>query len=344
MRWLVPLLLVGCHHPTAPHPTAPPVVGGSSDHAETLRATLEREVGAGRAVAILGGLAGVRAVSSDGARMRMLAPGPVSWVEVDLRGDAIWYGIDDEVRVLDLQAAAPESTVVITGLPFARHQVLYDLAPPHVQTPEEREHEAEMETLGLNEMMESAMGRPFDQIEVWIRPHGTSLVSRGSRIDGMEESNAKFAADVKAAKLVGQAVFEKLAARAAHRHVVTRDPPADKRTLRVAGIDPARCDQTSPDDCGSAEAIVGTHYWRVTTQTACGDGCGRMYGLYDSDTKQLLPEADWTDMREAWVAKDGSAFLANGRVVNFATGPLAATPKDDSSGGGWLDGGYFYDL
>src|SRR5579862_8028451 len=113
--------LCACGHAVGPGPAA---VGNTAAPPanETLGAQLERVVGQGRSVAIVPGTVGLRAISSDGARQRLLVPGPTSWAVVDPRAEVVWFGSGDEtqIRAIDLEARAadpPAVETVVTGLP-----------------------------------------------------------------------------------------------------------------------------------------------------------------------------------------------------------------------------------
>ena len=104
---------------------------GGSGTAESRAAALAREVGAGLPVAIVPTAAGLLAVSADGARQRVLIPGPIRWATVDARASVVWFGSPDAstIEVLDLESAAvsPAVATVVTNLPAET-----DAGPPMV--------------------------------------------------------------------------------------------------------------------------------------------------------------------------------------------------------------------
>src|SRR5687767_8666364 len=89
---------------------------------ENLGQTLIREVGAGQSVAIVPSPAGLRAVSADGARDKIIVPGPIRWAIVDERSGVVWYGTPEGATILAVDLRAPVVTVpatatIVAGLP-----------------------------------------------------------------------------------------------------------------------------------------------------------------------------------------------------------------------------------
>lgn len=328
------ILLAGCggasvrpapanHAPTAP---------------ESLAAALTREIGDGRSVAIVAGSAGLRALSSDGARQRTLVTGSPAWALIDPRSEVVWFGNDDatQIRAIDLEAAADRpiavhtvathvpsgNRVAMVGAPM--YDVIYPSQEPGLSGGEAWFSGAHFST-----------GDSFDmahaRVELIIAPVPSLSGSSGYMQD--QDWEAEF----KGAAVADQAFLATVLARPDHQTPDLARPAETK----VAGVDPGNCEE--PGDCGKAEPIAGTHYWRVLVGTATGDIHHVAYQLYDAGAKKLLaPEwATWLD--RAWVAPDRSAFVVGGVIVRFDTGPIVATPADQGGlGGGWLGGGTFY--
>lgn len=336
-RALVVGLLVGaCSRAASPRP----LDGRGGAPAETLAAMLIREVGAGAAVAIVPGAAGLRAVSADGARARVLVPGAVAWAVVDLRANVAWFGGADTTAIyaVDLEAPAVATPAVIsvaTGLPPGDDvamvgPVIYGVVYPTL---------AAGAAMSAGEAWaggeELATGAPGDLASA----HVTLAVTAEPSLSGSSgyAADEAWEAEVAAAAIPGRAFVAGLRARPDRRPAA----PAVPADTWLDGVDPSGCDDAR--DCGRAEPIAGTRFWRVMTGNVAGDVRHLTWRLYDTEARAFVA-AEWaTWFQDAVVAPDHSAFIADGVVVRFDTGPLAATPADDGGGGGgWLGGGTFY--
>jgi hypothetical protein len=283
----------------------------------SLAAVLTAEVGAGSAVAILPGKT-LRAISSDGARERVLWPNPVSWTLVDLGARAIWFGDDDGATLyaLDLDATAPQPVLVAADLPRVS---------PGVATAFRILYPGGILSFG-------ALLTPHIQLEVSAAPK----LSADGGIMTLWNTAKPFEDGVAKARIVDPAFVARLAKRSSGITSAAVPPPT-----RVDGVDPSNCQE--PSVCGTAEPIVHTGLLRVVVGYGCGDGCYRDFQLYDARAKAFLT-GEWTkQLVDAWVAPDGSAFVRAGVVYRFDRGPLAQTPPlDGPQGGGWLGDGAYY--
>jgi len=315
------------------NPSTPAVVSGTGSGGgdTSLAAVLIREVGGGGPVAVVGGPAGLRALSADGTGARQLAPGPVPWVLVDATSRAIWFGSPDrsQVGVIDLDAAAsdpPPVHTVITGLPT--------------------------ESEGGAPAFSIAHGGPTGDIPVAladlsfghpITPHVIIEVSEhpGLSVEGgileLWEQTDQLAGPVAAAAIPGRDLLVALAARA--RPLALPPTPPEQR---VDSVDTGDCED--PEVCGTAQPLANTRLWRVAVAHGCGDGCYVEWKLYDPQAARFL-DGDWAGwLSDAWLAPDGSGFVHDNVVVRFDSGPLAATPPGDETGqgGGWLGAAVYY--
>lgn len=303
--------------------------GGGGGGGTTLADALAIEVGGGVPVAIVP-YAGLRAISADGARQRVLVPAPVPWALVDNRAGVVWFGTDDPtvIRALDLAspAAAPLITTVVTNLPTET-----DAGTPLVTI---RYPEPSVDVPTVDEI---SVGHPISPHVVVSVAAEPSLHGEGGILD-MWDQHAEYEAQVQQATIVAAPYLAQLAARGAGRWL---SAPRDGKEHRVQLADLSACDE--PDACGQAEDVTPT-LWRVVTSFSCGDGCYTGWQLYDP-AKQALLEDDWARrIGDAWLAPDGSAFVSAGQVIRFDSGPLAATPAtedDNGMGGGWLGGGTY---
>jgi hypothetical protein len=294
--------------------------------AAALAEVLARDVGGGYPVAIVGGTDGLRAVSADGARVKVLVPSPVAWVLVDNRGHAVWFGGGDaaQIQVLDLEspAGAPTIRTVVRGLPTET-----DAGAPLV-TISYPDEESELPTGD-----EITIGHPIMPHVVVYVADPPSLGAAGGILE-MWEQQEVFEAAVREATIVEPALLATLARRGAGRPLSAPRPGVEHR---VELADYSSCDDA--DYCGRAEELTPT-LWRVVTSFACGDGCYTGWQLYDPVARKLLDHAWSGATGGSWLAPDASAFVVNGKVVRVDTGPVAATgPLDDGDGG--LGGGWF---
>lgn len=323
MRQLVLLAALGCSSPARPS-----TIGNAPDGASaTFAARLEDEIGTGQPVAIVPG-ATLRALSADGSRERVLAPGPVSWALVDQRGGVVWFGNVDRTTLfaLDLEArtSTPQIVKVVTGLPESTSAGAIAMTIAYGSGPETDE---------------LSFGHPITPHAILRLGETPSLDAAGGILE-MWDQQAELLATVQSAKIVARDFLVDIARRHPDRR--TRNLFASKEH-RVPGIDPAQCEGDGKL-CGRAETLFGTKLWRVTVGFTCGDGCYMEQHLYDPDTAQFLV-GEWAkQLQDAWIAPDGSAFVVDARIYRFSGGPVASTPATAASGGGWLGKSYYVGL
>ncbi|HVV86874.1 MAG TPA: hypothetical protein VHE35_27740 [Kofleriaceae bacterium] len=318
---------VGCGGGTA-HPA---VVANNSGGGElSLGGQLVRDVGAGAAVAIVPGPDGLRAISADGARQKVLVPGPVPWALVDNRGDVVWYGTGDAaaIQVLDLESSAttPMTKTVVTGLPTDT-----DAGAPMVTIA----YPIPGDDHGMSE--ELTAGHPITPHIVLTVSDAPSLSGSGGILE-LWDQQEQWEAAVEQGQIADGPLLAKIAARAKGRSLGAAPSTAQHR---VELQDTSNCEDS--DTCGTAEEVT-PKLWRVATSYSCGDGCYTEWQLYDPAAKQFV-DTDWAKLIEdAWIAPDASAFVTAGRIIRFDSGPVAATPAVDDGaavGGGWLGGGTY---
>ncbi|MEZ4402862.1 MAG: hypothetical protein R3B06_22770 [Kofleriaceae bacterium] len=318
----VVLVVAAC----GPKGSAPSLHNDTAGGQATLGQALARDVGAGLAVAIVPGPDGLRAISADGARSQTLVGGEVPWALVDNRAEVVWFGSPDasQLRMLDLAAPAqpaPEPVVIATGLPTESGAGGPLCA---IRYPDAAEPDLDYSNSIL----------PRIVVELGPTPR---LTSDGGILDLWDQGEA-FAAEVAKAALPGSAELRRVAARGAGRTIRLYASAASAG--RVAEVPPDGCEE--PDLCGDAQAIPGTALWRVVVGHSCGDGCYLDWQIYDPARKAFLPEPWAHRLVQAAVAPDGSAFVTDGQVIRFDTGPLGRSSDDDDGpvfgGGGWLGG------
>ena len=311
--------------------TAAPRAAAPAGAAEPLAARLLREVGAGAAVAIVPGKQGLRALSSDGARQRVLIPGEVPWALVDNRGQAVWFKKGDGAALwlLDLTRPEPAAEIVVTGVKD------FDIALAYPGTG------------GTERLRSRTLG--YDggiEIQVADRPSLKKMTGVYGEIF-LDQERQRMRVFQKSCRLTpaGRALLPQLAKRGQGRRLALAPPPA-KTLPRVESVPRGPCEDA--DVCGQAEELPGTPLWRVTVAYSCGDACFTTHQLYDPRTRQFVPGHDPSrrsptplkteepDLEEIYVAPDGSALLVRGHILRLG-GKSVATGEGL---GGWLGGAW----
>jgi len=301
---------------------------GATSHLDQIRSLVAQ----GGDVAILPG-DDLVAVSADGRRRRVLAPGPVPWCLLDNRAQTVWFGrpLGDgavEVWVLDLLGAGPPVGVV------ARFGWL-----PEIEYPAAGKAKRTLLALGHAEMDVA--------VRLTLGPQGPRLSPQpgGTWCAINEDSCKALPAAIERVRLKHTPVLRRLAARAAKRNTPapgTR-PPTRPRPKRVP-IPAGACEYE--DLCGTAEPVGNTRYVAVVVSHSCGDGCYTEAMLYDPSRRRFVdaldPRKTYSDPskgarypEDARVAPRDAAYIGGGRLVRFDRG-LVEVPGAGGSGGGWL--------
>ena len=312
------------------------------------------EVGAGKPVAILAWYDGLIAMSSDGARIRLLAPGPTEWALVDERARVIWFGKVGEPRKVEGEEV---DTVDIWVLDLMAEGLEPRLIAPALQT-------------GLEVSVSyppDAKGKRPDEIG-FGRGYGPSirilLDEKRPRFDAeggiyADIGIADTAEHMKAVRRAQpdpatRAFLQALVARGVGRTATLPVPAARPAPPDRLPVPIDNCEQE--DICGAVTAFTGTPYWRVVVEHSCGDACHPSENLYDPRTRKWIdpndpavtsdkPIGEAAAVAQAFIARDGSAFVMDGAVYPFGKPPIIPQPPEDrasiSRGGGWLGGQWF---
>lgn len=300
---------------------------GTPAAAESLESRLLREVGAGASVAIVPGKEGLRAISSDGLRQRVLIPGEVPWALVDNRGQAVWFKKGDGAALwlLDLTRPEPAAEIVVNGVKG------FDIALAYPGNGTERLH-------SYISIYDGAI-----EIQVADRPSLKKLTGVYGEIF-LDQERQRVRTFQKNCRLTpaGRTLLQQLARRGQGRSL-TRPLPKAETLPPVSTVPASGCEETKM--CGGAEAIPGTKLWRVVVSHACGDACQGQYQLYDPQAKQFVRAADQSQrsaaprktdepsLNELYVAPDGRALLTPGYLLRIGG---KAIPTSELSVGGWL--------
>ena len=219
------VVLCACGHAAAPGPAA---IGNAPAPPanETLAAQLERAVGQGRSVAIVPGSAGLRAISSDGARQRLLAAGPASWAVVDPRAEVVWFGSGDEtqIRAIDLEAPAqdpPAVETIVTGLPDGNHVSMVGAVIYGVEYVSQEPGEPRGEAMMTAEQYATGSSMNMARTHLSLVLEATPSVEGAT---GYEES-PDWVAAVKKAAIPGRAFLADVLARKSHAAPYVSRPP-----------------------------------------------------------------------------------------------------------------------
>jgi hypothetical protein len=264
-------------------------------------------------------------VSADGARERVLVAGYVPWALVDDRALVIWFGSADHGSILAIDLAAPpapEVTVetIATGLPTETE------AGPLVGTIRYGDEELTAGNPIAPHVVLDLSDAPTLRLDA-------TILELWEQADEVEQALAR-------AALPGRDRAAAFAARSAGRRTRLEAPPGEASRVEVP-VDPCE----DEDLCGTAESVPGTGLWRVLVGHSCGDGCYAEYRLYDPAAKRFHEEAWASWLSDAWVARDGSAFVTSAQLIRFDRGPVASGSRDDLPGdvvgGGWLGSAYY---
>lgn len=343
---------------SAPDVSAAPTRGPLTPLSTSTGALEDRllaEVGTGRPVAILAWYDGLVAMSADGARIRLLVPGPTEWALVDDRARVIWFGKVGEPRkvegeevdtvdiwVLDLTAEGTAPRLIARGLQTGLE--VFVSHPPHARGKRADE-------VGFGRGYSPSIRIQMDEKRPRFEAEGGIYADIGIA-DTAEHLKAVRRAQPDATT---RAFLLTLVARGKDRTATlpAPDQPAPPDRLPVPVDD---CEEE--DICGAVSAFTGTPYWRVIVEHSCGDACFPVENLYDPRTRKWIdpndpavtsdtPIGDAAAVAQAFIARDGSAFIMDGAVFPFGKPPIIPQSPEDrasiSRGGGWLGGQWFVD-
>jgi hypothetical protein len=337
---LLALLAPGCKRfadqpAAAPAPLdalAEPPPGPPPPPPAPLGETLQEEIGAGGDVALLADASGVVAMSPDGQRKKLLAPGKVEEVLVDNRARVIWFKRQadhrSELVFLDLTAPPGEPVLVARGRQdWQRVAVSYD-QPREIIGDEEANT---LFALSDPEPRFHRQGRCTRATRDGCLRHDRELCQPGD-----DESQCPVFVPGAGERL------QALLARAAGRRVFSPVPRRGKVTRVSVGRTCGRC--------GKATALPGTKLWAVLVQTV-GDFCHIVPQAYDPAARQFINiqtgarlGRSFDDLNaslgDIWICPSGTAFVGGGTTGTFAKGALA--PWRGLSAGGCLGGGWFF--
>jgi hypothetical protein len=290
----------------------------------SLESELLANIGAGGSVAILPSAEGLVATSADGARRRVLAPGPVEWALVDNRAQVIWFGRRKEVRILDLAAHAPAPELIGTQGSDAPIEISY--------------------ARGEHLIVRVGMYDPHLVLRMNARAvrWDADLAIYGEISDQDGRDAKRLRASVKWAD-GGRARVQALAERGKGRPLLAATPP---EVPKVASVPAAECE--AAELCGSAKRLGKTRFFAVIASHTCGDACHTDVQLYDSGSQEFVDAArpdkrsrvpfgasdDAARASDAWVAPGSEGFVSNGKLYHFERGHI--TGSGHLHGGGWL--------
>lgn len=301
----------------------------------TLAARLQAEVGAGAPVAVVPSPQGLLALSADGARRRVLAPGEVPQALVDERSRALWFTVRQakaqELWVIDLDG--PESTPVRVATGLSGQAFAIDYPKQVSKRPEALRVKAGSYDGSLSLVMSAR--RPSLQRQ------------SGVYEEIFDDVKAEHATSDRKARLTkeGAALVARLTERGKDGSFWLPPPPGKAR--RVTAVPERRCEQA--DLCGEAKALPRTRFLRVLVSHSCGDACHVDFQLYDSKAREFVDPATRKRSRapleessfpldDITLAADGSAVVRGGAIQRFDGKPVTA---GEGLGGGWLGGSWY---
>lgn len=336
--------------PAATRPALTPLPSGPG----TLNDRLTAAFGADKPIAILPWLEGLIAVSADGARAHLLVPGPMTWALVDERARVIWFGragerakpddldVTTEIWALDLLAEGLEPRRIARG--FGGGLEIAITYPPVGDS-------KRPDRVGFGRGHGPSVTIVVDAKRPRLEGEGGVYVDM-EIADGRDHMKAIKRAQPDAAT---RAFLKTLAERGEGR---TLEPPRPEHAALPERV-PVPTDACQDDEaCGVPQAFTGTPYWLVTVEHSCGDACFVAQNLYDPRTRVWLdpnqpgttsdkPLGEAANVGQAFVARDGSAFVMEATLFAMGRPPLAPLIPEDSPfiprAGGWLGGGWYVD-
>jgi hypothetical protein len=310
------------------------VPASAVDSPRPLVTILQKEIGKGGAVAILGSPDGLVALSIDGKQRRTLAQGRIVDVVVDNRSDVIWYASEgakaaSDRYLIDLRAADIRPVRIMAGLGLGEDPDIAYENPAEISPPGKSNYvlllaesgavvRRRVDTCGKR----GGIGCP----KVEYRP--CESASKEGQCPSLDSAALSLLQSL-AKRGAGRSLFLPTQKSSVTKHIETKDVACRR--------------------CGTASGIPGTNYWSVLTQVL-GDACHVVTQVFDPETSQFIdinsgnhsprpfndPKATFGD---AWIAADGGAFIETGAIHTFAAGKLKW--RGPYEGGGFLGGGWW---
>ena len=314
-------------------------VDKKADSSTPLIKKIREKPGMAGDVAVLAGKTGLWAISINGKVKYRIFEGPVSWALVDNKLRVIWMirpaGNEWTLELIDFEGQGQPETV-LASFPGAPIDIIHD--GHHLTSGD------------MNYAVSFALVFKDGEVNLETREGNFYFAERAERLKEAAETLA--ISDPKRIKA--------LIARSKGRSFQPKVPAVAPAvaTKKKVKVDTSRCE--SPDMCGSAEIVPGTHYWKVLTEHSCGDGCYYKKMLYDPKKKKFFcasnpklrgdePEDGWNAPGAGWIAPSGKAYTNGLSIFSFKTGFVAGVkPVDEKKripdsgrvGGGWLEGGW----
>ena len=304
------------------------MASGSAYPPDSLGTDLVASIGNGGSVAILPRKDGIWAVSADGARQKVIATNRATWLLVDNRADAIWFGRKGGgLWLIDLTAKPGSPPEEIAGFK-GDEAVVVAYGPSHEDCLKvlRTEYDAHL-VLDLSvtpPTLAYESGIYDDVFEKQGRAHARRL----ARIQWAPQAQERLVA---------------LAARGKGRPLLAPNP---RPVPRLKSVSDETCE--SAEMCGNASRMGKTRFLAVLVEHSCGDACHTTWQLYDSRTKEFMDAADpkrrsrkpltdedVTDVDDAWTAPGGEGFVVRGSLYNFERGQVGKI-RASGDGGGWL--------
>ncbi|MCA9649796.1 MAG: hypothetical protein KC501_07805 [Myxococcales bacterium] len=266
--------------------------------------------------------AGIVALGPDGKSVGMLLPGEASWCRVDPRGGVLWARRSGDLSMLDLEGGGPPVTV----LEDPPETIVIAYADEELGRPAPHEFQDGVAVHMVDPpRLEAIQGCDGDMVYYCLD-------------DDVEDFEAALAEQLgaRAEALAEQPVpLEALApivARSEGRRAALADPGRAPAPSSVTV--PADACEEAPEDCGSAEVLPGTRYWRVLVGNSRGDFYHEDFQLFDPASKEFFDPTRPTERSAAprsgevfeprWISPSGELALGYDSLVSFEHGVIAS--------------------
>jgi hypothetical protein len=269
--------------------------------------------------------------------VKVIAPGNVTWCNVDARANVVWYVTDGGLVAFDLGDR--------TSIPIIKGD-LSNLEPIIDWGNEQLGGENRLEfDVGLQLAMtgtpatKQVMGCDGDAAFSCYEEDGKTPTKQVAELQHRAQKLA----------FADPAAVAKLAARGAHRSLWS-PPPMPPAAPKPPAIAKARC-SAQPDDCGKLVAIPGSALWLVVTANSQGDFFHETRELWDPATGEFLqgsaagvtrakhPAANTDELEDLAGMRVSPVGLSHAGLVFDATHVIYA-PKELGRTCGWSSGGW----
>lgn len=281
---------------------------------------------------------GVVVLDTQGSKVGVLSPTRPQWCRLDPRASVLWMMDQDKLSLIDLNTDAepivlldhPPETVIIEYSdeklgdehPWnfeAGVRLIFDDQRLHIEA-----------TVGCDADMQSCFDDDIEDL-------------KAAKAAYLEQLAAKVDASLKA-RPWPEKELAPIIARAKTRRA-TLEPPHRAPPPQKVKMSSTELCLVEPEDCGKAEVLIGTRYWRVLFANDLEDLLREQFHVYDPQRKMFFDpiHSQFSDDAEAfepfepeWISPSGELATDFRHLVSFDHGVLADISGTCGFwGGGW---------